>query len=148
MADDRLILPLREPVQAHAAIERAWKHTKGWLVAGGGPLVLEIRPQRRSELQNRLLHALLADTAEEIEWAGRHRNVEVWKRLLTAAWCRARGEPVEVLPALDGHGIDIVFRRTSQLTRGECAELCDYIMSWMADNDVPIRAGQHWRDAA
>jgi len=29
-----------------------------------------------------------------------------------------------------------VFRRTSQLTRGECAELITYLYAWAADNDV------------
>jgi len=37
---------------------------------------------------------------------------------------------VELLPAIDGHGVDVVFRRTSSLTRAECAELADYILAW------------------
>ncbi|MDE1918963.1 MAG: recombination protein NinB, partial [Sphingomonadales bacterium] len=69
------------------------------------------------------------------------------KRLLVAAWCRARREQVELLPALDGHGVDIVFRRTSQLTRGECAELCDFIQAWCAENGVELREARQWVDA-
>ena len=37
---------------------------------------------------------------------------------------------MELLPAIDGHGVDVVFRRTSSLTRAECAELADYILAW------------------
>ena len=55
------------------------------------------------------------------------------KRLLVAAWLRARGESVEILPALDGHGIDVVFRRTSSLTKAECGELIDFIEAWRVD---------------
>lgn len=109
-------------------------------------LVLEIKPETRSDKQNRLLHAMLGDIAAQVVWAGAKRDAEVWKRLLVAAWCRARREQVELLPALDGHGVDIVFRRTSQLTRGECAELCDFIQAWCAENGVELRDARQWVD--
>ena len=41
-----------------------------------------------------------------------------------------------MLPALDGHGVDIVFRRTSQLTRSECAELIEFVLAWAAEHGV------------
>ena len=68
--------------------------------------------------------------ATQIEWAGKRRDVETWKRLLIAAWLRARGESVELLPALDGNGVDVVFARTSKLTGAECSELCEFIYAW------------------
>lgn len=93
-----------------------------------------IKPATRNSDQNALLHALLSEIAERVEWAGKLRSVETWKRLMTAAWLRARGDSVEFLPALDGHGVDIVFRRTSTLTKAECAELVDFIQAWAAEN--------------
>jgi len=147
MADNRLTLRLHNAQQAHGAIQQAWAHAKGWLCAGGGNLVLEVRPETRSSRQNKLLHAMLGDIAAQVPWAGAKRDAEVWKRLLVAAWCRARREQVELLPALDGHGVDIVFRRTSQLTRGECAELCDFIQAWAVDNGVDLREARQWVDA-
>jgi len=99
-------------------------------------LVLTIKPEKRSLKENALLHALLTHIAEQLEWAGQKRDVETWKRLITAAWCRARGEHVELLPAIDGNGVDIVFRRTSQLTRGECAELIEFLYAWAAQAGV------------
>ena len=144
---ERLVLRLYNAQQGHDAIQQAWAHAKGWLLAGGQRLVLEIKPETRSDKQNRLLHAMLGDIAAQVEWAGAKRDAEVWKRLLVAAWCRARREQVELLPALDGHGVDIVFRRTSQLTRGECAELCDFIGAWCADNGVELREARQWVDA-
>lgn len=143
---ERLTLRLHNAQQGHGAIQQAWAHAKGWLLAGGQRLVLEIKPETRSDKQNRLLHAMLGDIASQVEWAGAKRDAEVWKRLLVAAWCRARREQVELLPALDGHGVDIVFRRTSQLTRGECAELCDFIMAWCAENGVELREARQWVD--
>ena len=133
---DRLVLSLREPVQAKQAVNAAWLHIKGWLGAGGERLVLEVRPEKRSDAQNRLLHACLSEISKQVEWAGAKRDVDTWKRLLTAAWLRARGEPIEMLPALDGHGVDIVFRRTSQLTKAECAELSEFVMAWAAEHGL------------
>lgn len=122
---------LIEPVQAHKALEFMWRQAKPLLMAGHR-LTLELRPETRNEAQNALLHAILSEIADTRTWAGQKRDVEVWKRLLTAAWLRARGESVEILPALDGHGIDVVFRRTSKLSKAECAELIDFIEAWRA----------------
>ena len=99
---------------------------------------VEIKPITRSLAQNAKLHALITDIAKVLEWAGAKRDVETWKRLLTAAWLRARGEPIEMLPALDGHGVDIVFRRTSELTINEMIELIEYIQAWAADKNIGV----------
>jgi hypothetical protein len=75
-----------------------------------------------------------------MEWAGKKRDPDVWKRLLTAAWCRAHGENIEILPALDGNGFDIVYRKTSRLTKAECADLIEYIYAWGTQNGVKFPA--------
>ena len=56
----------------------------------------------------------------------RSENPKYGSDCSAAAWCREQGLSVEVLPALDGHGVDIVPVRTSKLTRGECADLITY----------------------
>lgn len=123
--------------QAHSELAGVvWPAIKGQLLAGGRPLTVEVREEKRSGAENRLLHALLTHISKTMEWAGKKRDVETWKRLLTAAWCRANNEQVELLPALDGHGVDIVFRRTSQLTRKECADLIEFVFSWGAEHDI------------
>ena len=99
---------------------------------------VKVEPITRSLAQNAKLHALIADIAKNLEWAGAKRDVETWKRLLTAAWLRARGEPIEMLPALDGHGVDIVFRRTSELTVNEMIELIEYIQAWAVDKNIDV----------
>lgn len=142
---ERRTFVLREPVQAKQAINAVWVHCKGWLGGGGAPLVLEVRPEKRSDAQNRLLHACLGEISKQIEWAGAKRDTDTWKRLLTAAWLRARGEHIEMLPAIDGHGIDIVFRRTSQLTKAECAELSEFVMAWAAERGIYMPAPEEWR---
>ena len=136
---ERITLSLFEPIQAHKALAHAWTHAKAWLMAGHR-LTLEIRPEKRSDAQNRLLHATLSDISKQVEWAGAKRDVDTWKRLLTAAWLRTRGEHVEILPALDGCGVDVVFRRTSQLTKAECAGLTESVIAWAVDHNVRLSA--------
>jgi len=130
--------PLRDPESAHKAFTAAWGHAKP-LLLDGKQLIMEIKPATRSSLQNRYLHAMLGDIAKQIEWAGAKRDVDTWKRLMVGAWCRARHEHIEMLPAIDGHGVEIVFRRSSQLTRAECAELVEFILAWAIQNNITLR---------
>lgn len=99
---------------------------------------VEIKQPNRSLEQNAMLHALIQEISRKLEWAGKKRTVEAWKRLLTAGWLRARGEPIEILPAIDGHGVDIVFRRTSDLTVKEMTELLEYVQAWALDLGIEI----------
>jgi hypothetical protein len=102
------------------------------MTAPDGYVVKISEPTRNLEI-NAALHALLTDIAERMTWAGKRWDVETWKRLLVAAWSRATGEPVVMLPALDGAGVDIVFRRTSQMTQPEVRELMAFIEAWAAE---------------
>lgn len=98
-----------------------------------GHVVTVSEPTRSSDANSKL-HAELSEIAAGIEWCGRKRPIETWKRLMTAAWLRARGESVEVLQAIDGHGVDVVFRRTSTLSRAEMSELIEYVLAWKSEN--------------
>ena len=40
------------------------------------------------------------------------------------------------LVSLDGQGVDVVFRRTSSLSKAECSELLEFVMAWAAENGV------------
>jgi hypothetical protein len=131
----RFFAILANAQQAHVALVDLWQQLKPYLIAEHR-FEVEVRPERRNSSQNALLHSLLTEIARSVEWAGKRRDVEVWKRLLTAAWLRARGESVEILPALDGHGVDVVFRRTSDLTIGECADLITFIQAWAVEHDI------------
>lgn len=98
--------------------------------------VLTIAEPTRSLDQNAFLHAMLSDIAGQLKWAGSEHDVETWKRLLVAAWMRATGRQVTLLPALDGQGFDALYQRTSRLSKSECSELCEYILSWGTEQGV------------
>jgi len=124
-------ITLDNPQAAHVTLQRLW----GWLkprLLQGQRITLSVEAERRNNSQNALLHATLADIARTREWAGRKWDVLTWKRLLTAAWLRTRGEQVLMVPALDGHGFDVVFEHTSKLSKAEMAELIDFIQAWDA----------------
>lgn len=114
------------------AHDQARRNAASYAMTAPDGLVVTFKEATRNLEQNALLHALLTDVAAKHEWAGSKRGIETWKRLLTAAWLRARGESIELLPALDGHGVDVVFRRTSSLTKAECSELVEFIHAWTA----------------
>jgi hypothetical protein len=95
--------------------------------------VVTVKPPTRNLEINAALHAKLTEIAESREWAGKRWDVETWKRLLVAAWSRATGQALVMLPALDGAGVDIVFRRTSAMTQAEVRELLTFIECWEAE---------------
>ncbi len=95
--------------------------------------VVEVREPTRNLDINAALHAMLGEIAERCEWAGRRWDIDTWKRLLVAAFMRATGEQTVILPAIDGHGVDVVFRRTSAMTQREMRELMAFIEAWRAE---------------
>ena len=95
--------------------------------------VVTIKPPTRNLEINAALHAKLTEIADSREWAGKRWDAETWKRLLVAAWSRATGEALVMLPALDGASVDIVFRRTSAMTQAEVRELLTFIECWEAE---------------
>ena len=126
---------LEDEQRGHTSMVGVWKQAKAHLSAGRR-MLLTLEPEKRSNPENRLLHSLLGYISTHMEWAGEKHDIETWKRLMTAAWCRATHEQVKILPAIDGCGVDIVFRHTSKLTRGECADLITFIHAWGCMNDV------------
>lgn len=104
------------------------------MVAPAGMVVQFSEPVRDSAI-NAALHARLGEIAATREWAGQRWDIETWKRLFVAAWSRATGRQLVMLPAIDGNGVDIVFRRTSRMTQKEVSELLAFIEAWQAETE-------------
>jgi hypothetical protein len=110
-----------------------------WLkprLLAGHSYTLTLEEARRTGDQNDKLHAMLSDIAQQVEWSGQRWSVEDWKRLLTYAWMRAEKQSAQIVPAVDGHGFDVLYRRTSRLSKKELASLIDYIYAWAAEQNV------------
>lgn len=120
----------------HATARRRATEAVSWAEDGS---IVTIGPPTRNLEQNALLHAALTDIAEQVTWHGQRFDLETWKRLCTAAWLRERGGNPQVVPALDGHGFDIIYQPTSKLSKGEFSELCEYVFAFGAQNGVTFR---------
>ncbi|GKS86494.1 recombination protein NinB [Acidovorax sp. SUPP1855] len=130
---DRITLSMWEPVQAHKALMHAWMHAKALLMAGHR-LVLEVRPETRSDAQNRRLWAMLRDISQQVDWYGQRLTDEEWKDVFSASLKRQKA-----VPGLDG-GFVICGQRTSKMTRGEMAELQELIAAFGAEKGVQFKA--------
>ncbi len=134
---ERITLPLINPVQAHQAIEAAWRHAKAWLMAGHR-LTLEVRPEKRSDAQNRRLWAMLADISAQVDWYGQKLTSEEWKDVMSASLKRTK-----VVPGLDG-GFVVCGQSTSRMTRAEMCELQELMEAFGAQQGVKFRAPEGW----
>lgn len=90
----------------------------------------------RNDEQNRLLHAALNDIARQVQWHGQKLPAGVWKRLCTAAWLREEGERPQMVPALDGIGFDIIYERTSKLSKKRMASLITWVHAFGGEHSV------------
>lgn len=135
---ERITIQLYQPAQAHAALMTAWAECIKPMLIGGHRLVLEVRPQPRSSQQNARLHAMLTELALNVEWGGKKLPMEVWKRLCMAAWMREERQSPQLVPALDGNGVDIIYERTSRLTKDECGRLMEWITAFAAERGVML----------
>lgn len=115
----------------------------GSLVAGAPPgWVAKLEPPTRSYQQNRFLHALLADIADQLPWpsyTGELHGLEWWKRRLTLAWLKESQQPVEVITDLDGADFGLLLPHTSDLTTAQFASLCEWILAFGTTNGVTFR---------
>lgn len=146
MADNRLVLRLHNAQQAHSAIQQAWAHAKGYLMASGAPMVLEVRPETRSDRQNKLLHALFGDVAKQAEWMGKKRGPEEWKLLFVSGHAVATKQGADLVPGLEGEFLNLR-ESTARMGKARMASLLEYVMAWCAEHGVELREARQWVDA-
>lgn len=142
---DRLVLRLHNAQQGHQAIQQAWAHAKGYLMASGAPMVLEVRPETRSDRQNRLLHALFGDVARQAEWLGKKRTPEEWKLLFVSGHSVATKQGADLVPGLEGEFLNLR-ESTARMGKARMASLLEYVMAWAIDHGVELREARQWVD--
>lgn len=136
---ERITLSLYNAQQAHQAIQTAWMHAKGWLTVGDTRLTLEIRPEKRSDAQNRRLWAMLADISAQVDWYGQKLTSEEWKDVFSASLKRTK-----VVPGLDG-GFVVCGQSTSKMTKAEMCELQELMEAFGAEKGVRFTAPEGWQ---
>lgn len=137
MSAERITLTLWNPQQAHGAIAEAWRTVKSLLMAGHR-LVLEIRPAKRTDEQNRKFHAICADLAKAgAQWAGKPRDAAQWKVLLVSGHAIATKEGAEIIPGLEGEFVNIR-ESTALMTKARGSSLIEYAVAFCAANGVSL----------
>jgi len=142
MSDTRKAWRLWNPVQAYQEIQAAWAFAKALLLAGHG-LVLELRAETRSDAQNRLLHALIADVARQAQWQGKKRTPAAWKVLFVSGHSVATGQGAEMVPGLEGEFCNLR-ESTARMSKARLSSLVEYVHAWCAHNDIKLREARQW----
>lgn len=94
--------------------------------------------QRTTE-QNAKIQMQCIDLAQQLDWpigSGHFLEPEDWKRLVMFGFDREKNRERQALPAIDGHGFDVLYRHTSRLSKQEASEFIEYIAVFMAENGV------------
>lgn len=130
---DRLTLSLWERGQAYKAILFAWENAKS-AIKNGKRLTLELRPEKRSDAQNRRLWSMLADISKQVNWHGQKLTSEEWKDVFSAALKRTK-----VVPGLDG-GFVVCGQSTSRMTKAEMCELQTLMEAFGVQHGVQFKA--------
>ena len=107
-------------------------------MAGDRRLTLEIRPEKRSDAQNRRLWAMLADISAQVDWYGQKLTSEEWKDVFSASLKRTK-----VVPGLDG-GFVVCGQSTSKMTKAEMCELQELMEAFGAERGVRFTAPEGW----
>lgn len=131
---DRLLIKLIDQEQGHFAITTAWRETIKPLLQMGKRLTIEVRPEKRSDAQNRRLWSQLGDISDQVEWYGMHLTGAEWKDVFTASLKRTK-----VVRGIDG-GLVICGQSTSQMSKAEMNELFALIEVFGAEHGVAFKA--------
>ena len=117
------------PVQGHQVITNAWMLAKSLLMAGHR-CTLEVKPETRSNEQNRRLWAMLTDISQQVDWYGQKLTPEEWKHVFSAALAKQK-----VVPGLDG-GFVVLGQSTSKMTKAEMSDMQTLMEAFGAEREV------------
>lgn len=96
--------------------------------------VVFVQPKRTLD-QNAKMWAMLTDIAEQVEWHGLRLGTNDWKLMFMDALKRE----MRVVPNLDGNGFVNLGASTSQLTKGEMADLIEIITAFGVSKGVEFK---------
>jgi NinB protein len=132
MSADKLTLPMWNEQQGHQVAQTIWKHAKAHLSAGRR-MVMELRPEKRSDPQNRLMWSCLTDLSEQVTWFGKKLTKEGWKDFITG---HLDGQ--DLVPNMDGTGFISIQRgkATSKMTKAEMTAVIELAHAFGSDKAV------------
>lgn len=130
---EKLTLSMYSEVQGHQVAQAIWKQAKAHLHAGRR-MVMELRPETRSDAQNRRLWAMLTEISQQVDWYGQKLSPEDFKHILSASLKKQRA-----VPGIDG-GFVVLGLSTSKMSKAEMSELQELIEAFGAERGVRFSA--------
>ena len=122
--------------QGHKVLTDAWTQIKAELMAGH-KISLTFKRQSRSDQQNKLFHAIIADIAKQAEHAGARWDLESWKRFLVDQWAKETGRSSgRVAPSLDGERVVQLGMQTRHFNKAEASEFTEWLFAWCSENGI------------
>ncbi len=119
-----------------------------FLAAAPDNMLVDFSRATRTNLQNRLAHAIWTDLEVGATWARIDRDTgEVtqqrlsklqWKALMVSAHSVATGRPSELVQGIEGEWVDIR-ESTARMPIARMSSVIEYTLAWMAANGVPTR---------
>jgi len=98
-------------------------------------MVLELRPEKRSDPQNRRMWAMLADISAQVDWYGKRLTPEDWKHVFSSSM-----KKLDVVPNLDGTGFVALGQQTSKMTKAEMSDMQTLMEAFGAERGVKFSA--------
>jgi hypothetical protein len=140
---ESLTIRLSDRQQAWAAIKGQLYPFLAAVLQGGHQWVLTLKPETRTQAQNRLMWPILTEFSRQLQWPVNGQMVTMepddWKDVLSAAFY---GETVRVAMALNG-GVVMLGRRTSKFTKTQFSDWIEFLYATAADRGVKLPA---WRE--
>lgn len=137
---ESLTIELFNRQQAWVAIKAQLFPFLGAVLQGGHRWILTLKPETRSQAQNRLMWPILTEFSRQLEWPINGHMSKIspddWKDVLTAAFTR---EAVRLAMGLDG-GVVMLGRRTSKFTKAEFCEWIEFLYATAAARGVKLPA--------
>ena len=100
-------------------------------------IVLELRPQNRSDQANRRLHAMLSTIASKCRFGGRKLTIEQVKLLMVSGHSIATNMGSDLVIGLEGEQVNMR-ESTAKMSVARMSSLMQYIEAWCALNDVEV----------
>lgn len=128
---------LSEKAQARAAFNAAYERGMAHVLQGGRA-VLELRPERRSDVQSAKLHALFGDIAKWHVFNGRRLALEQVKVLFISGHSIATGNGADLVVGLEGEAVNIR-ESSARMSVARMASLIEYTTAWAANNGMELK---------
>jgi len=98
--------------------------------------IVTVQGPQRTLPQNRKMHVMIQEVADQVDWDGARRSLDNWKRRFMDALDRHLSHESEILSSLDGDGYVRLNRSTTDLSIAECEQMIELISYFGANHGV------------